>query len=210
MGGLGGNGGQGAGPSNVFIMAASGGVGVSDLSGQFVSVGHNLIGQNTGSGLTNGLNDDLAGSVNVPLDPMLGNLTNNGGFAPTLNLLPMSPAIDAGDDSVLNLPDNLLDERGEPRLSGAHVDIGAVEYNGFNNGVLQSPVLKSGEQSDGNFGFFFNGAPGITFNVLASTNLSDWTVLNQATEISRGWFQFEDLSATNYPMRFYRITAISQ
>jgi hypothetical protein len=39
-----------------------------------------------------------------------------------------SPAIDAGDDSVTGPPDNLTtDQRGLPRLSGAHVDIGAYE-----------------------------------------------------------------------------------
>ena len=39
-----------------------------------------------------------------------------------------SPAINAGDDTVTGPPDNLsTDQRGLPRLSGAHVDIGAYE-----------------------------------------------------------------------------------
>lgn len=39
-----------------------------------------------------------------------------------------SPAIDAGDDAVTGPPDNLTtDQRGLPRLSGVHVDIGAYE-----------------------------------------------------------------------------------
>ena len=39
-----------------------------------------------------------------------------------------SPAIDAGDDAVIGPPHNLTtDQRGLPRLAGAHVDIGAYE-----------------------------------------------------------------------------------
>lgn len=39
-----------------------------------------------------------------------------------------SPAIDIGDDSVTGPPDSLTnDQRGLPRFSGAHVDIGAYE-----------------------------------------------------------------------------------
>jgi len=55
-------------------------------------------------------------------------LSDNGGPTQTIALLPGSPAIDAGDDSVTGPPDNLTtDQRGLPRLSGAHVDIGAYE-----------------------------------------------------------------------------------
>ena len=39
-----------------------------------------------------------------------------------------SRAIDAGDDSVLGAPLFLIiDQRGEPRFQGPHVDIGAFE-----------------------------------------------------------------------------------
>jgi hypothetical protein len=63
-------------------------------------------------------------------DPMLGPLQNNGGSTPTMALLAGSPAIDAGDDSVLGSPLFLTtDQRGAgfPRKSGSHVDIGAFE-----------------------------------------------------------------------------------
>jgi len=73
------------------------------------------------------------GSLNAILsgDPKLGPLTNNGGnsthFYP---LLVGSPAIDAGNDSVLGSPYFLTtDQRGPgfPRLLALHVDIGAIE-----------------------------------------------------------------------------------
>jgi hypothetical protein len=57
-------------------------------------------------------------------DPMLGPLTNNGGFTQTMALLPGSPAIDAGDDGVC--PET--DQRGVTRPQGSHCDIGAYEY----------------------------------------------------------------------------------
>jgi hypothetical protein len=43
-------------------------------------------------------------------------------------LVGASPAIDAGDDAVTGPPLSLTtDQRGLPRLFGAHVDIGAYE-----------------------------------------------------------------------------------
>jgi hypothetical protein len=63
-------------------------------------------------------------------NPKLGPLQNNGGPTFTQALLPGSPAIDAGDDSVLGSPFNLTtDQRGLgfPRKAGSHVDIGSFE-----------------------------------------------------------------------------------
>ena len=111
-----------------------------DAYGPIASNGHNLIGIVTSeaSGITNGADGDLAGNVSSPLDPKLGPLQNNGGTTLTVGLLPGSPAIDAGDDQSA-YPN---DQRGFPRPSGAHVDIGAVEY-------IDSP-LKVTDFSDSN------------------------------------------------------------
>ncbi len=93
-----------------------------DCSGSPTSLGHNLIGDDTGCGFTPA-SGDLSNT-----DPLLGPLADNGGPTLTHALLPGSPAIDAGDNSVLGPPNNLTgDQRGEPRLSGMHVDIGAYE-----------------------------------------------------------------------------------
>jgi hypothetical protein len=102
-----------------------------DVSGAFTSQGHNLIGKGDGStGFSNGTNGDQVGTIALPLDPKVGPPQNNGGPTPTVALLPGSPAIDAGDDSVLGSPLFLTtDQRGPgfPRNFGAHVDIGAFE-----------------------------------------------------------------------------------
>ena len=101
-----------------------------DVDGLFTSLGHNLIGKGDGSSFTNGVNGDQVGTDASPLDPKLGPLQNNGGLTSTMALLPGSPAIDAGDDSVLGSPLFLMtDQRGPgfPRKAGSHVDIGAFE-----------------------------------------------------------------------------------
>ena len=96
---------------------------VIDSFGTITSLGHNL-----DSDGTCGLNGP--GDLSNVVDPKLGPLADNGGPTLTHALLPGSPAIDSGDDSVLGVPHNLTtDQRGPgfPRLQGAHVDIGAYE-----------------------------------------------------------------------------------
>ncbi len=103
----------------------------------FTSHGNNLIGNADGSAGFEGQFGDQFGSTSNPLDPKLqtdsnGNplLQDNGGPTQTIALLPGSPAVDAGSDSVLSSPYNLTtDQRGAgfPRKQGAHVDIGAFE-----------------------------------------------------------------------------------
>ncbi len=120
----------------------------NDISGPVASQGHNLIGQSDGStGITNGVNDDLAGTSASPLAPKLGGLADFGGPTPTVTLLLGSPAIDAGDDTLLSSPFNLTtDQRSSPRKAGAHVDIGAFELlpGDFNNdGVVDLNELNA-------------------------------------------------------------------
>jgi hypothetical protein len=100
-----------------------------DLSGPFTSQGHNLVGKGDGStGLVNGVNGDIVGTASAPVDAKLSLLGFYGGPTPTQLPLCGSPAIDAGDDAVLNPPLSLAtDQRGAARKAGAHVDIGAVE-----------------------------------------------------------------------------------
>ena len=101
-----------------------------DVSGDFTSQGHNLIGD--GSGSTGfGVNFDIVGTSANPIDPKLGPLALNGGKTKTHALLAGSPAIDRGDNA--NLP--LTDQRGAgfPRKKDGNgdgvavVDIGAFE-----------------------------------------------------------------------------------
>ncbi len=61
----------------------------------------------------------------------------------------------------------------------------------------------------GAFQFWFTNAPGASFSVLATTNLSsppmEWADLGGATEVLPGQFRFTDLQATNNPQRFYHV-----
>ena len=56
-------------------------------------------------------------------DPQLGPMAFNGGMTRSMALLPHSPAIDAGDDSVCET----TDQRGVTRPKGDHCDLGAYE-----------------------------------------------------------------------------------
>jgi hypothetical protein len=52
----------------------------------------------------------------------------------------------------------------------------------------------------------FNGASGFSYRVLASTNMTSWSVLGTAAPATPVSFQFADGNATNYPARFYRVS----
>lgn len=78
------------------------------------------------------MSSDLFDSDDI--DPLLGPLQDNGGPTFTHALLPGSPAIDAGLDSGAPLT---TDQRGQPRIAGAHVDIGAFEVQALPNTAPQ-------------------------------------------------------------------------
>ncbi|HEX3143816.1 MAG TPA: choice-of-anchor Q domain-containing protein [Pyrinomonadaceae bacterium] len=91
---------------------------------------YNLIGAGGSGGLLNGSGNNQVGGATA----FLGALIDNGGKTPTLGLLYNSPALDAGDDAVVNSPLFITkDQRGLTRpkdsdlTAGAHVDIGAYE-----------------------------------------------------------------------------------
>jgi hypothetical protein len=117
--------------------------------------------------------------------------------------LPGSPAIDAGNNAAAS--GFATDQRGFTRVVNGIVDIGAVE-GVFNPAMsLNSPVLLG----DGSYQFSFNNLSGLSFTVLASTNvaapLNTWVNLGPAVEAPPGTFLFTDTQATNYPLRFYQV-----
>jgi len=105
--------------------AANSGPDVLVGDGSVSSQGSNLIGKTDGS--TGWVGGDITGTIAAPRDPKLASLADNGGPTQTMALLPGSPAIDKGDDSVLATV--TTDQRGTgfPRKSGFRVDIGAYE-----------------------------------------------------------------------------------
>jgi hypothetical protein len=83
---------------------------------------YNLIGDGTGmTGLSNGVNGNLVGLADKPIDPLLGPLADNGGPTLTHALLPGSPALNGGNPNQLGVPD----QRGVVRSGG--VNIGAYQ-----------------------------------------------------------------------------------
>jgi len=90
------------------------------------SLGHNLDSDGT-SGLVNGVNGDLVGTLASPTDPKLSPLQDNGGPTLTLALLPGSPALGTGACSDANGAPLTVDQRGLPRPQVTGCDIGAFE-----------------------------------------------------------------------------------
>jgi hypothetical protein len=208
--------------------------GAPDLQGWYTSLGHNLIGQtDANSGFTNGVNGDIAGSASAPINPLLGPLSDNGGPTPTMALLNGSPALDAGDDALLLRPYALRkDQRGFPRKSGSHVDIGAFEFQFQDSPSIQSPIISGTLSANGTLQSdataaqsdssapgpapafqlsFSNHTAGATFTILATTNLAlplnTWTVLGQPIQTAPHLFQFIDTQLTDTPCRFYRVSS---
>ena len=116
--------------------------GPNDISGNWISQGHNLIGRTSSSDFTNGVNGDQIGTSGSPLNPQLGPLVNNGGPRLTHALLSSSPALDAGDNCVADaahcgdghIEQITTDERGFGRVVDGPdadttpiIDIGAYE-----------------------------------------------------------------------------------
>ncbi len=151
-----------------------------------------------------------AGAGNISSDPLLGPLGNNGGPTPTMVPLSGSPLIGAGTDSVTNL--FTTDQRGSPRVSGGHVDIGSVEVQVI---IASNPSRLTGMTRLGNgaFQFGFSNLTGASFTVFASTNpaltFNTWSNLGSAVEtpIGSGQFQFTDSQASSLSRRFYRVSS---
>jgi hypothetical protein len=114
-----------------------------DVYGSVISVGYNLIGAtDESSGWTA---TDLTGTSAAPLDPGLGPLQDNGGPTRTHALLLGSPAIGAGDTSLVGS----RDQRGSVRGYTAHVDIGAFSTETvFGFRVLAPANVSSGQPFD--------------------------------------------------------------
>jgi hypothetical protein len=119
------------------------------------SLGHNLVGTGNATAVFN-----QAGDQSQVLNPLLGPLADNGGFALpdgshilTHALLAGSPAINAGDLAAVAGQNGVpqFDERGTPfgRVFGGRIDIGAFEYQAPSDLNLLVDTLV--DESDGNY-----------------------------------------------------------
>lgn len=147
---------------------------------------------------------NLISVANINLAP----LGNYGGPTQTMPPLANSPAIDAGSDSVTNFLST--DQRGLPRLSGLHVDVGAVEAQWAPAG--NPPLLTSpSPAANGRVAFGFTSVSNTDFAVLATTNLAlplgQWSILGETIQNAPGQYEFTDSAATNFPLRFYDVVS---
>jgi hypothetical protein len=131
--------------TNSIVSADKAAGSFNDISGAvtIASSKFNLIG--VGGGLINGMNGNKVGVTN----PKLSALGTNGGPTKTMVPLAGSSAIDAGSNALV--PSGVTkDQRGFARISGASVDIGAVEYgNGVISGTVYNDVNGDGVHQSG-------------------------------------------------------------
>jgi hypothetical protein len=130
------------------------------------------------SGFTNGVSGDIVGTNSNPINPLLGELQNNGGPSDTHALLTGSPAINAGNNS--GAPST--DQRGLPRISGGTIDIGSYE-------LQQAPTAASVTIS----GRVVSSNRGIAKALIYLTNQTGET--RTALTNSFGYYRFEDVRA---------------
>jgi hypothetical protein len=107
-----------------------------DVAGTLTSQGYNLIGDRTGG--SGYVSTDLVGTANMPIDPMLGPLQDNGGPTQTMALLPGSPALNAGDPAQLGV----ADQRGVVRSGG--INIGAYQASARAFAIAAPDTVTSG------------------------------------------------------------------
>jgi hypothetical protein len=127
--------------------------------GAMTSAGYNLIGDNAGDSANTGYGILTYQSTDIrDVNPLLAALANNGGKTPTHALLPNSPAIDKGLNSLVT---ELFDQRGDGflRIINNVVDIGAYEVQQLipnqdadNDGVIDNtdncPAVSNQNQID--------------------------------------------------------------
>ncbi len=135
-----------------------------DCSGDLVSHGYNLIGDDTGIGgggtpPQNGVNGDQVGTSGSPIDPLLGPLADNGGSTQTHALQAGSPAIDAGSCTDIGSNPVLIDQRGVARPQGATCDVGAYEAQ---------PTLSIGKTATPTTDVAYHGT--VTYTVVLSNS----------------------------------------
>jgi len=130
-----------------------------------------------------GMNDPTGTGGNISADPLVVSGTD-------FHLLPTSPCINAGDDTVVQPV--WLDFDGQPRMLG-RVDIGADE--------AQVAFLSAQRLGTGPTQVRVDGPPGTSYSLQATTNFQTWNTLSTNFSVP---FDFTDPASTNLPRRFYR------
>jgi uncharacterized repeat protein (TIGR01451 family) len=146
-----------------------------DFQGTLNSQGHNLIGNQSGAMITG----DTTGNLPDGTNPLLGPLQNNGGPTQTMALLVGSPALDAGDNCVLDnscMPalDGPIttDQRGfERQIDGPDADTTAtVDIGAFEAQVSLQDITDKTTSEDTQLQFDFNVGGNVTSVTATSSN----------------------------------------
>jgi len=132
---------------------------------------------------------------------------NNGATA--LKYFNSDPDGDLQDWASSTPPDSFdafVPSGNELILSSA--DLTALDIIGFSLNYAP-PRLTGATVGSGSFQLSFTNAPGTSYTVLATTNISlsvsNWTVLGTTTETAAGQFQFTDTQAAANKARFYLV-----
>ena len=171
---------------NSIFNGNNGAAGTPDVSGTVGSLGNNIIG-------SVGTSAGWAMSDLQNVNPLLGALADNGGFGPTHLPQAGSPAIDGGQNCVVNLscsasnPPQAIttDQRGVTRPQGSAVDIGAVEVAAAVSATVSGQVLSP--------------VGGGVRNVYVTLSNQSGTVATARTN-SFGYFTFRGIPAGSYTL----------
>ncbi|NJK68908.1 MAG: hypothetical protein HC941_22430 [Microcoleus sp. SU_5_3] len=140
---------------------------IPDVDGRFTSNGFNLIGNGNGSSsFISGVNGDIVGTPENPIDPRLSPLQDNGGATFTHALLANSPAANAGNND--NLPADTedldgdgdiseplpVDQRGITRIQNGIVDIGAFESDIETRPIIRFVATDAEADENGDVGIY--------------------------------------------------------
>ena len=128
-------------------------------------------------------NGNQVGTTANPLDPVLGQLADNGGPTLTHALLPASPAIDAGDNSLAvdeNGSPLVFDQRGEgfDRIVDGTVDIGAFESEAAD---VVAPTVESIVINNGDDQRSMVNTITISFSEVVNVSAADFLLQNTDT-----------------------------
>lgn len=166
-----------------------------DAAGELTSLGYNLVSRTNGSTGFNA-STDIVGNTNNSVEAKLGELGANGGFGPTLALLPGSRAMDAGGDLEVG-----FDQRGVPRPQARGVDIGAYEHQ------FTTPYLLAFPMADGtNLHLVGYSLPGKRHLYQVSTNWSQWQDLSAIIANQEGTTEMT-INMEGTGPRWYRLAA---
>ena len=169
----------------------------NDLAGDAFTVNYSLIGTTAGA--------TIAGANNLlNVNPDLGPLADNGGPTETAALLAGSPAINAGANALaVDASGNALitDQRGQPRVVGGTVDIGAYEAYLPLSATVSAVSVQWGSQT----AHLQTASDGVRLLPAGRTTDLPWDDINkiaitldQAAALSAGDVSVSGISGGNY------------